>query len=471
MSVSCHGPMILFRHRIKKLINQKEIGVIIMNNKNKIRTKKCMQAVLAAMLAVGMLTGCGKEEPNKSAVEEQVQEAAKDSAQQEASADENKNKENEEPEAPEEAEEETEENTVTTPFLDDLEKYDSIISELTTEQYYAFAEIGEDYDALLVADGVYDNGDGNMAAIDAKVYGFGNDGNLYEAGVVWSDGTAYPLAVYDGHIMFGGNHHMTMAHVVDGSIVIVKEASEEFDEQGNATYSYNEGNIDDIREVEDDSILKEMYDTYAKATVLNFFQGEAEAIGDMGAFDYPSNGFEERVGKTTFTSYDEIIDLLAGDEAYALVDVKGYDGKVLLVADYTYDDLLGHIATIECTPYTVKANGECTADSLIVSGGTATPIALDSDGVICTATHSSVEKYCYGDNGTDSRSVMMLAAVSTDEFDDNGNPKTVSGFVRTKNSLIDDDNVFLEGNEVDILEDLFKEYEKAEPISFTKVEQ
>ena len=152
---------------------------------------------------------------------------------------------------------------VETPFITDLEKYDSVISKLTKNQYYAFAEIGEDYDALLVADGVYDNGDGNMAAIDAKVYGFGNDGKLYEAGSVWSDGTAYPLAVYDKSIMFGGNHRMTMACVRDGSVIIEKEAYEEFDEQGNATYRYHEGDIDNIKEVEDDSILVEMYDIYS----------------------------------------------------------------------------------------------------------------------------------------------------------------------------------------------------------------
>lgn len=425
-----------------------------MKKTNENTVKKVYIAILSAALTVGMLTGCGKKPDPVSEVKEP--ETVQEIVEEEQSEDEA---------VPEEEEAEA----VTTPFLADLEKYDSIISTLTKDQYYAFAEAGEDYDVLLVADGVYDNGDGNMAAIDAKVYGFGNDGVIYEAGSVWSDGTAYPIAVYDKCLMFGGNHHMTMASVIDGSVVIKKEADEVFDEQGNATYSYNEGDIDNIQEVSDDSILSEMFEMYSKAIVVNFFQGEAEVEGDMGEGDYPSNNFEDRVGKTSFSSYDEIIGLLEGDEAYALVNVKGYDGKVLLVAEYTYDDLLGHIATTECTPYTVKSNGTCTADSVLFSGGTATPVAIDDQGAFFTATHTSVEKSCYGENGTDNASIMVLAYVSTEELDDNGDPKSVSGFTRTKNSLVDDDSVFLNGDEIDVYKKLFAEYEKAEPISFTRV--
>lgn len=418
--------------------------------------KKVLVTILSATLAVGMLAGCGKkEEPVTTEAEATTENTEVEAVEAE--------KTEEVVEANQEAEK------VTTPFLDDLEKYDSIISTLTEEQYYAFAPIGEDYDALLVADGVYDNGDGNMAAIDAKVYGFGNDGKIYEAGSVWSDGTAYPLAVYENSIMFGGNHHMAMACVRDGSVIIEKEADEVFDEQGNATYSYNEGNIDDIKEVEDDSILKEMYATYGKAIVINFFKGEAAFTTDSELGDYPSNSFEERVGKTSFESYDEIIGLLEGDEAYALVNVKGYDGEVLLVTDYTYDDLLGHIATTECTPYTVKSNGVCSADSLIVSGGTATPVKLDKDGVLCTATHMSVDKSCYGTNGTDDVGIMVLATVYADELDDNGNPKSVGGFVRTENTVVDNDGKDVGSNDTDIYNQMFDDYNNAEEISFTRV--
>ncbi|MDO4966084.1 MAG: hypothetical protein Q4E51_05190 [Lachnospiraceae bacterium] len=424
-----------------------------MKNKKMITTKKITAALLMGILSAGMLMGCGKKEQRENVAEEPVQEAVTE----EATVEENV--------------EETEE-TVTTPFLDDLEKYDSIISTLTKDQYYAFAAVGDGYDVLLVADGVYDNLDGNMAAIDATVYGLDNGEPCY-AGNVWSDGTAYPIAVYEDMLMFGGNHRMAMANVIDAAVIVQKEAYEEFDEKGNATYFLNEGDIDNIKELEDNSVLTEMYDAYSKATVINFFQGEAEPseelIGDEGVGDYPSNAFEERVGKYYFDSYDEIIGLLEGDEAYALVDIKGYDGQVLLVAESAYDDLLGHMATVECTPYTIKADGRASADSLLVSGGTATPLAMDKEGCVFTASHQEVNKQCYGENGTDNSAMMMMASVRSEDLDDNGIPKSVSGFMRTKNSLVNDDNVFLNGDEIEVWTQLWAEYEKAEPISFTKV--
>lgn len=410
--------------------------------------KKCLSVLMVSVLAIAMLAGCGK----KNAAEPEVQEVVQDDAS-----------------AEEEVSEAVEESNVTTPFLEDMEKFESILSTVTTQQYYAFAAVGDD-DVLLVANDVYDYGDGTMAAIDAIVYAVADNGEIYQAGNVWSSGTAYPIAVYDNCLMFGGNHEMSMASVMDGSVVIVKEAYEQFDEQGNATYFYNEGDIDNIQEPEDNSILLEMFETYEKATPINFFQGEAEFVPDPEITeDYPSNALEERVGKTSFDSYDEIIGLLQGDEAYALVNIKGYDGQVLLVAENVYDDLLGHMATTECTPYTMKSNGQCTADSMLYSGGTADPVSIDSEGVVYTATHTSIEKNCYGENGTDNASLMVLAYVYADELDDNGDPKTVGGFTRTKNSVVDDDSVFLEGSEVDVYKQLFADYAaKTEPINFTK---
>ena len=422
-----------------------------MKIKSLITTKKWMITFLAATLSVGMLMGCGKEAVNETKEEpkQEVEEVK---------------------EEPVEVEEE--ESSIKPPFLENLEKYDSIISTLTTNQYYAFAAVGDGYDVLLVTDGVFDNGDGNMAAIDATVYGLDN-GEPFYAGSVWSDGTAYPIAVYEDMLMFGGNHRMAMANVIDATVIVQKEAYEEFDEQANATYFLNEGDIDNIKELDDNSVLTEMFDTYSQAIVINFFQGELEATeepsGDMEIGDYPSNELEDRVGKTSFDSYDEIIGLLEGDEAYALVDAKGYDGKVLLVADFTYDDLLGHMATTECTPYTIKSDGRVTADSLIISGGTANPVAMDKEGHFFTASHQSIDKQCYGDNGTDDSAIMNMASISVDEFDDNGMPKSVYGFVRTKNSVgIDDDSVFLNGDEIELWTKLFDEYAKAEPISFIK---
>lgn len=219
---------------------------------------------------------------------------------------------------------------------------------------------------------------------------------------------------------------------------------------------------------EQNAVVEEAQDETADDAEAEIDEKE-EVECDAELEDYPSNEFEERVGKTSFESYDEIIGLLEGEEAYALVNVKGYDGQVLLVATGTYDDLLGHFATIECTPYTVKSNGVCNADSLIYSGGTANPIAIGEDGVFYALTHSSVEKSCYGENGTADVAIMNMAYVYIDEYDDNGNAKTIDGFIRTKNSVVDDDTTDVDKNDVELLDQLFAEYEKAQVVNFTRV--
>lgn len=168
----------------------------------------------------------------------------------------------------------TEETGVSSPVAKAVEQYDEVISQLSGDQWYAFADINKDYDVLLVTDGTYDNLDGNMVTIDATLYGLDDNGKPFELGTVQSSGTAYPLAVYNQCIMYGGNHCMSMSFVDGGSMITKLYADEIFDSEGNATYSvfdydeHFEGNVDD------DTKLKEMYEMYGQATVINFTQAQ-----------------------------------------------------------------------------------------------------------------------------------------------------------------------------------------------------
>ncbi len=164
---------------------------------------------------------------------------------------------------------------VVTPFIADLEKYDSFISELSADKYYAFAGVGKQCDVLLVTDGVYDYGDGNMAAIDAKIYCLDAGGNVVEVGTVMSDGTAYPLSVYDEYLICGGGHHVEMDFVNNGNLITYKYAEEVFDENAKATYGYFDYDSKFEGEVDDDSKLTELFDIYAKAIVINFNKASA----------------------------------------------------------------------------------------------------------------------------------------------------------------------------------------------------
>lgn len=211
---------------------------------------------------------------------------------------------------------------------------------------------------------------------------------------------------------------------------------------------------------------KQDADSTTETAILENEAVEASEASETLPDFYPSNDFEARIGKGTFQSFDEIIELLEEGEAYGYANVMGQDDEVLFIAQEAYDWGDGTFAAVEATPYTLKSDGMISADSMIISGGTANPLSTSDDGIIYCATHTSIDKYCYGENGTDNKAIMMLASISADELDENGSPKTVSGFVRTQNSLVNDDMKDIAPEDVSLYEQAFKEYESARPIPF-----
>lgn len=218
--------------------------------------------------------------------------------------------------------------------------------------------------------------------------------------------------------------------------------------------------------VEESSVVLDISDSEGGSDEFVENYGGDEEVGD-----YPFNEFEERVGKTSFESYDEIVGLLEGDEAYAYVNVLGYDGQVLMISEFAYDNGDGNMASVEATIYSKKSDGRCTADSIVYTGGTATPIAIDDDGVIITATHLSVEKQCYGDNGTDEPAIMYLESISAESFDDDGNFVDISGFLRTDNTLIDDEITDIASDDVAAIDAAFADYYNAHVVNFTNISE
>ena len=103
--------------------------------------RKIMAAAVVASVGVMALTGCGID-VNVSSETTHTEETT---------------------DAPEMEEVAAEETEVVSPFVKDLEMYDEVISKLSKDQWYTFADISKDYDILLVTDGTYDNLDGNMA--------------------------------------------------------------------------------------------------------------------------------------------------------------------------------------------------------------------------------------------------------------------------------------------------------------------
>lgn len=212
--------------------------------------KNFLKTVLLVALTASVLTACGQKpeaEENVAEVEESVTEA--DAAE--------------------------EESNINPPYLAALERYDSVISQLKPGQAYGFVDMCSEYDVLLVADdeyGVYDDQNGNKAAIAATIYGISPEGNVEEFSKVNSGGTAYPLAAYDGCLMVV-NNASTMMEFIDPEVcsVITKKCVEvSYDEDGNASYSYMDADTQTDGVTDDDSMMNEMYDMYKDAVVINF---------------------------------------------------------------------------------------------------------------------------------------------------------------------------------------------------------
>ena len=163
---------------------------------------------------------------------------------------------------------------------------------LTEGMGYANETIG-DTDVLLVSSGTYDNMDGNMAAIDATIFAYADDGSIMEIGKVCSGGTAYPLCVKDGILLTGSNHWGCKYTIENNELKIVEKASVEYDLDGKETYFYESG---DGTDKDAELAFEAFYGEYEGATVVNFqpvggvTSAEASADGQsaqLPKYEYP----------------------------------------------------------------------------------------------------------------------------------------------------------------------------------------
>ena len=181
-------------------------------------------------------------------------------------------------------------------------------------------------------------------------------------------------------------------------------------------------------------------------------------IEDMA---YIKNSFvEEQANKNSFDSYDEVISYLTPGQAYAYIEMYGYDGKVLVVTDELYDDGDGNKLTLTGTVY-AKADDEVTYMTVAFSDGTARPIAV-KDGVLMEATQHSAAGYFFVPEGN---AVMAKFSVYED-YDEEANV-TYGGFVRETNSFEDENEKWIETEEEYVA--AYEEYLSADPIKFTVV--
>ena len=152
----------------------------------------------------------------------------------------------------------------------DLSKYDTftqLVNDLKPGMGYANVTL-DGTDALLVSSGCY-NWDGVDAAIDSSVFIY-QDGKVVFLGTVQSSGTANPLAIADGKLFTAGHHYVRKSTITDGKLVVMEEATETFDENGNASYTFGSDDGGGYYSVEDDTLLQQMFEEEMKAEVVSF---------------------------------------------------------------------------------------------------------------------------------------------------------------------------------------------------------
>ena len=113
--------------------------------------------------------------------------------------------------------------------------YQDTIAALPKSDYTATVNIGLDQPVLLVTDGVYDDGDGNEAAIYCDVY-YPVGNKIEKIGTIESMGTAYPIvAGKDG--IYGALDRGVQKYSVDGDkLVMTQNVYVSYDANGNTFY-------------------------------------------------------------------------------------------------------------------------------------------------------------------------------------------------------------------------------------------
>ncbi len=156
--------------------------------------------------------------------------------------------------------------------------------------------------------------------------------------------------------------------------------------------------------------------------------GSAQGAADEGEAleDMPGDFLQEQSGKTTFTSYDEVISCLTPGQGYAFIKLIGSDEDVLVVTDFVFEyDHSAYNASIYS-----KFDGEVRQIGNAEGAGSSYPLRA-ADGILYGGTNHSYETYFISEEvGT-----LILKDMISDGLATGSN--TFHGFTRTKNTFSD----------------------------------
>ena len=150
--------------------------------------------------------------------------------------------------------------------------------------------------------------------------------------------------------------------------------------------------------------------------------------------------------------FSAVTDTLSVGKYFALANLGG-DEDVLLITDYVFDDLEGHMATIMADVYATDSEGNVVNSGSVTSQGTAYPLAA-RDGRLFTAGHRFIQKYTL----RNSDGKLMEAGDMLEVLDSLGEPL---------HYVIEGDMVCLPGDS--LVQAKFDEWAAAEVLSFSPV--
>lgn len=157
--------------------------------------------------------------------------------------------------------------------IDTYDSMDEFIAGLSEDKWYAIVNLSTSGEPIaLVADGAYDNGDGNMASIFADLYAYNEEGRIVRYGHLESTGTAYPLMYTEDCLFYAGPHHISKMYIEEScSALLTKEsATEIYNDTGEPTYYYFSLEDGLSGKVENDSQINRLFHEYGKAQVISF---------------------------------------------------------------------------------------------------------------------------------------------------------------------------------------------------------
>lgn len=162
---------------------------------------------------------------------------------------------------------------------------------------------------------------------------------------------------------------------------------------------------------------KKVLATIVAVTMMtSLFSGCADA-GNAAAAVTPENEAEEVTEPFTNASelYADIIDTLTDKQWYAFAEISP-DTDVLLVTEYTYDNLDGNMAAIDSTIYAPDKDGKVIEYSTVQAAGTSYPLKV-YEGCLYVCTGHCVNKlYIDTKNGA-----VMTKEYAEEVFDESGN--------------------------------------------------